>query len=177
MILHTKIETMPREDLEALQLKRLQTTVERCYYTVGFYRDAMDELGVMPRHIQSLADTRLLPFTKKEHLRDSYPFGMFAVPMDQVVRVHASSGTTGKPTVVGYTDRGTGPSSMANRPHGVAWRWCSNSKFGRVGETQCLCGPQKGINEPVSGPTGSLDLVFWDQSSRLSRRQTQNRNC
>jgi phenylacetate-CoA ligase len=105
MILHTKIETMPREDLEALQLKRLQTTVERCYYTVGFYRDAMDELGVKPRHIQSLADTRLLPFTKKEHLRDSYPFGMFAVPMDQVVRVHASSGTTGKPTVVGYTAR------------------------------------------------------------------------
>ena len=105
MILHTKVETLPREDLEKLQLKRLQTTVERCYCTVGFYHDAMDELGVKPRHIQTLADTRLLPYTKKEHLRDSYPFGMFAVPMDQVVRVHASSGTTGKPTVVGYTAR------------------------------------------------------------------------
>jgi len=105
MILHTKIETLPREDLEQLQLKRLQATVERCYHTVSFYRDAMDELGVQPRHIQRLSDTRLLPYTKKEHLRDGYPFGLFAMPLDQVVRVHASSGTTGKPTVVGYTSR------------------------------------------------------------------------
>lgn len=105
MILHTKIETLPREDLEQLQLKRLQATVERCYHTVSFYRDAMDELGVQPRHIKRLSDTRLLPYTKKEHLRDGYPFGLFAMPLDQVVRVHASSGTTGKPTVVGYTAR------------------------------------------------------------------------
>ena len=70
MILHPKIETLPREDLEKLQLKRLQATVERCYHTVSFYRDAMDELGVQPRHIQRLSDTRLLPYTKKEHLRD-----------------------------------------------------------------------------------------------------------
>lgn len=105
MILDPDYETLPREQLEVLQLRRLQATVERCYATVKFYREAMDELGVRPSHIQSLADTRLLPFTKKEQLRDNYPFGMFAVPTDQVVRVHASSGTTGKPTVVGYTRR------------------------------------------------------------------------
>ena len=105
MILHTEFETLPREDLEALQLKRLQSTVERCYHTVGFYRDSMDDLGIKPHHIKTLADVHLLPYTKKEHLRENYPFGLFAVPTDQVVRVHASSGTTGKPTVVGYTRR------------------------------------------------------------------------
>ena len=105
MILDIEQETLPREDLQALQLHRLRATVDRCYQTVKYYRDAMDELGVKPRHIQSLADIRLLPFTKKENLRENYPFGMFAVPTDQVVRIHASSGTTGKPTVVGYTRR------------------------------------------------------------------------
>ena len=105
MILHTDVETLPREELEALQLRRLRATVERCYHTVAFYRDAMDDLGVKPQHIKSLSDVRLLPYTKKEHLRDNYPFGLFAVPTEQVVRVHASSGTTGKPTVVGYTRR------------------------------------------------------------------------
>ncbi len=105
MILHTDYETLPREDLEKLQLKRLQATVERCYNTVGFYRDAMDELDFKPQQLTSLDDVRHLPFTKKEHLRDNYPFGMFAMPTEQVVRVHASSGTTGKPTVVGYTKR------------------------------------------------------------------------
>jgi len=105
VILHNNVETLPREELEALQLKRLRATVERCYHTVGFYRDAMDDLGVNPHHIKSLDDVRLLPYTKKEHLRQNYPFGLFAVPTEQVVRVHASSGTTGKPTVVGYTRR------------------------------------------------------------------------
>ena len=105
MILDIEQETLPREELQALQLRRLRATVERCYQTVKYYRDAMDELGVKPRHIQSVADVRLLPFTKKENLRENYPFGMFAVPTDQVVRIHASSGTTGKPTVVGYTRR------------------------------------------------------------------------
>ncbi|PLX62723.1 phenylacetate--CoA ligase family protein [Sedimenticola selenatireducens] len=105
MILHSDFETMPREELEALQLRRLKATVERCYHTVKFYRNAMDELGVKPEHIQQLGDIRHLPFTKKEHLRENYPFGLFAVPTEQVVRVHASSGTTGKPTVVGYTKR------------------------------------------------------------------------
>ncbi|HRF61712.1 MAG TPA: phenylacetate--CoA ligase [Candidatus Competibacter sp.] len=105
MILDIEQETLPREELQELQLRRLRATVERCYQTVKYYRDAMDELGVKPRHIQSVADVRLLPFTKKENLRENYPFGMFAVPTDQVVRIHASSGTTGKPTVVGYTRR------------------------------------------------------------------------
>ncbi|MDS4040556.1 MAG: phenylacetate--CoA ligase [Candidatus Competibacter sp.] len=105
MILDIEQETLPREDLQELQLRRLRSTLERCYQTVKYYREAMDELGVKPRHIQSLADVRLLPFTKKENLRENYPFGMFAVPTDQVVRIHASSGTTGKPTVVGYTRR------------------------------------------------------------------------
>jgi len=105
MILDIDQETLPREELQALQLRRLRSTVERCYQTVKYYREAMDELGVKPRHIQSVADVRLLPFTKKENLRENYPFGMFAVPTDQVVRIHASSGTTGKPTVVGYTRR------------------------------------------------------------------------
>lgn len=105
MILHSDFETMPREELEALQLKRLKATVERCYHTVKFYRNAMDELGVKPEHIRQLSDLRHLPYTKKEHLRENYPFGLFAVPTEQVVRVHASSGTTGKPTVVGYTRR------------------------------------------------------------------------
>ncbi len=105
MILDIEQETLPREDLRNLQLHRLRATVERCYQTVKYYREAMDELGVKPSHIQSVADARLLPFTKKENLRENYPFGMFAVPTDQVVRIHASSGTTGKPTVVGYTRR------------------------------------------------------------------------
>jgi phenylacetate-CoA ligase len=105
MILDIDYESMPREDLQALQLRRLQATVERCYQTVKPYRASMDELGVKPQHIKTLADVRLLPFTKKEHLRENYPFGMFAVPTGMVVRVHASSGTTGKPTVVGYTRR------------------------------------------------------------------------
>ncbi|MBK7540530.1 MAG: phenylacetate--CoA ligase [Candidatus Competibacteraceae bacterium] len=105
MILDTEQETLPREELRELQVRRLRATVERCYQTVKYYRDAMDELGVRPSHIQSVADVRLLPFTKKENLRENYPFGMFAVPTDQVVRIHASSGTTGKPTVVGYTRR------------------------------------------------------------------------
>ncbi|MDR0251474.1 MAG: phenylacetate--CoA ligase [Burkholderiales bacterium] len=105
MIFDTDNETLPREDLQALQLRRLQITVERCYETVRFYREAMDELEIKPHHIQTLSDVKFLPFTKKEQLRDNYPFGMFAVPTDQIVRVHASSGTSGKPIVVGYTRR------------------------------------------------------------------------
>lgn len=105
MIRDVEHETMPREDLETLQLKRLQAVVERVYHLVPFYRRRMDELGVKPEHIRTLEDIRLLPFTAKQDLRDNYPFGMFAAPMDQVVRIHASSGTTGKPTPVGYTQR------------------------------------------------------------------------
>lgn len=105
MILNIEYETMPREALEAIQLRRLQNTLQRVYATVPFYRAKFDEAGVKPSDIQSLHDLRRLPFTTKQDLRDNYPFGLFAVPLDNVVRIHASSGTTGKATVVGYTAR------------------------------------------------------------------------
>jgi phenylacetate-CoA ligase len=105
MIYNMEFETLPREALEAIQLRRLQETVERVYATVPFYRRKFDEAGITPADIKSLQDLRRLPFTTKQDLRDNYPYGMFAVPMDNVVRIHASSGTTGKPTVVGYTAR------------------------------------------------------------------------
>ncbi|GAB1409777.1 phenylacetate--CoA ligase [Desulfovibrionales bacterium] len=98
-------ETMPREELEALQLRRLQAMVEKVYYNVPFYQTRFTEMGVRPEHIRSLNDLKYLPFTEKQDLRNNYPFGLFAVPRDNVVRVHASSGTTGKATVVGYTQR------------------------------------------------------------------------
>lgn len=100
-----EMETLPRVGLESIQLKRLQHLVARVYKKVVPYREKMDAAGVKPEDIQSLADLAKLPFTVKEDLRDNYPFGLFTVPMDQVVRVHASSGTTGKPTVVGYTKK------------------------------------------------------------------------
>ncbi|MBW2561039.1 MAG: phenylacetate--CoA ligase [Deltaproteobacteria bacterium] len=105
MIFNEEFETLPREALEALQLKRLQQVVKRVYHTVGFYKQAFDEAGVSPDDIRTLDDMRRLPFTVKQDLRDNYPFGLFAVPMSNIVRLHASSGTTGKPTVVGYTRR------------------------------------------------------------------------
>ena len=98
-----EIENMPRSGMESIQLNRLQKLVARVYERVRPYRDKMDRAGVKPDDIRSLADLRKLPFTTKDDLRDNYPFGLFTVPMDDVVRVHASSGTTGKPTVVGYT--------------------------------------------------------------------------
>ncbi|MFW5635294.1 MAG: phenylacetate--CoA ligase family protein [Thermodesulfobacteriota bacterium] len=105
MIYDLEYETMPREGLEAIQLRRLQATAERVYATVPFYRKKFQEAGVVPGDIRSLSDIQKLPFTTKQDLRENYPYGMFAVPMDNVVRIHASSGTTGQPTVVGYTAR------------------------------------------------------------------------
>lgn len=105
MIFNEEFETLPREALEAIQLRRLQALVERVYNLVPFYRQKYDAAGIKPGDIKSLKDLQRLPFTTKQDLRDNYPFGMFAVPMEQVVRIHASSGTTGKPTVVGYTQR------------------------------------------------------------------------
>lgn len=105
MIYNEEFETLPREALEALQFKRLQQVVQRVYHTVGFYRTAFDDAGIKPDDIKSLADLSRLPFTTKQDLRDNYPFGLFAVPMSSVVRLHASSGTTGRSTVVGYTKR------------------------------------------------------------------------
>ena len=105
MIYDEEFETLPREALEAIQLRRLQHLAERVYATVPFYKNAFDEKGIKPDHIRSLEDLQKLPFTMKQDLRDNYPFAMFATPMENVVRIHASSGTTGKPTVVGYTRR------------------------------------------------------------------------
>ncbi len=99
------IETMSREDLEALQLERLQALVKRVYQKIPFYKESFDKAGVNPEDIKSLADLTKLPFTVKQDMRDSYPFGLFAVPRKDVVRVHCSSGTTGTATVVGYTQK------------------------------------------------------------------------
>ncbi|MEU1520070.1 phenylacetate--CoA ligase PaaK [Streptomyces sp. NPDC005811] len=97
-------ERMPREELRAIQLRRLRATLRHAYDNVELYRKKFDEADVAPEDCRSLEDLALFPFTTKADLRDTYPFGMFAVPMDQVRRVHASSGTTGRPTVVGYTE-------------------------------------------------------------------------
>ncbi|MGW1187754.1 phenylacetate--CoA ligase PaaK [Streptomyces sp. NPDC002559] len=98
-------ERLGRDELEALQLERLRATLRHAYENVGHYRAAFDAAGLRPDDCRSLADLARFPFTTKADLRDNYPFGMFAVPEEQVRRIHASSGTTGRPTVVGYTRR------------------------------------------------------------------------
>lgn len=105
MIWNDDFETLPREAIESLQLKRLQQTIERVYATVKFYRSIFDKLKLKPSDIKGLGDLRRLPFTLKQDMRDNYPYGLFAIPLEQIVRIHASSGTTGKPTVVGYSRR------------------------------------------------------------------------
>jgi len=97
------METKPRRELGELQLARLQQTLRRAYEKVGHFRRKFDAAGVAPDDCRTLADLARFPFTQKTDLRDNYPFGMFAVPREQVLRLHASSGTTGRPTVVGYT--------------------------------------------------------------------------
>jgi phenylacetate-CoA ligase len=99
------IERASADELQALQLQRLQWSLRHAYANVAAYRAKCERAGVHPRDLKSLADLRHFPFTVKDDFRESYPFGMFAVPREQVVRVHASSGTTGRPTVVGYTRR------------------------------------------------------------------------
>jgi phenylacetate-CoA ligase len=99
---------MSREDMHRCQSRRLSDMVERVYHNVPFYRNKMQEAGIHPEDIQSIDDLSKLPFTTKQDLRDNYPYGLFAVPMSEIVRVHASSGTTGKPTVVGYTRKDLG---------------------------------------------------------------------
>lgn len=103
MIWNIEAETMPRAEIERWQGQELALLADRLYALVPFYRQAFDNAGILPHHIRGLDDLTKLPFTKKSDLRDNYPFGLFAVPRENVVRIHASSGTTGKPTVVGYT--------------------------------------------------------------------------
>ncbi|MDA8414617.1 MAG: phenylacetate--CoA ligase [Desulfobacteraceae bacterium] len=105
MYYNEEFETLPRPALEALQLKRLRSMLERVYANVPFYRDSLNTAGITPDKIKSLDDLQRLPFTTKQNMRDSYPYGLFAAPMEEIVRIHASSGTTGKPTVVGYTHK------------------------------------------------------------------------
>ena len=103
MFFQKELETMSRSKIEEIQLERLKYTVRYCYDRVPFYKKKLDDAGVMPDQIKTLDDIRRIPPTTKADLRDNYPFGLFAVPMKDIVRIHASSGTTGKPTVVGYT--------------------------------------------------------------------------
>ncbi len=105
MIWNPQIETMGREEIEAIQLKKLKAIVKHAYDNVPFYRTRMDARGVKPEDIRALKDIELLDFTVKTDLRDNYPYGLFAVPMEEIVRIHASSGTTGRPIVAGYTRR------------------------------------------------------------------------
>ena len=103
MIWNEPKECMSRDEMNHLQSTRLRDLVQRVYHNVEFYRKKMQELGIEPDDIHGIEDLGKLPFTKKQDLRDNYPFGLFAVPKSEIVRVHASSGTTGKSTVVGYT--------------------------------------------------------------------------
>ncbi|WP_036944300.1 phenylacetate--CoA ligase family protein [Pseudobacteroides cellulosolvens] len=105
MIWNREVEVSTRKDMEALQLENLKEIVKRAYENVPFYRRKFDEIGLKPEHIVTLKDIEKIPFTTKLDLRDNYPYSLFAVPMKQIVRVHASSGTTGKPIVVGYTKK------------------------------------------------------------------------
>jgi phenylacetate-CoA ligase len=105
MIYNEEFETLPREALRALQVKRLQQVLERVYHSVGFYKKSFDAAKIKPHEIKSIADIGKLPFITRQDLRDNYPFGLFAVPMSNIVRLHASSGTSGRSTVFGYTKR------------------------------------------------------------------------
>mgnify|MGYP003306632900 CR=1 FL=1 len=100
-----KEETLSRKEIEAIQLDKLQKVVARVYEKVPYYRNKMDEIGMKPEDVKTLDDLKKLPFTTKQDMRDTYPFGLFAVDKSELARIHASSGTTGKPTVVGYTKK------------------------------------------------------------------------
>ncbi len=99
------IERASRDEIAALQVQRLRATLQHAYDNVPHYRRAFDAKGVHPSDLKQLSDLSKFPFTTKKDLRDNYPFGLFAVPREKVSRIHASSGTTGKPTVVGYTQK------------------------------------------------------------------------
>ena len=105
MIWNEEIECISRRKIEEIQLRRLKNVIERAYYNVPFYRERFDKIGLKPEHIQTLRDIEKIPFTTKDDLRDNYPYKMFACPLKKIVRLHASSGTTGKPIVAGYTKK------------------------------------------------------------------------
>ena len=103
MFFDKKIEQMARDQMREIQLERLKKIVKYAYERVPFYKKKFDEIGLLPEDIKTLENIKKIPYTTKADLRDNYPYGLLAVPMDDIVRVHASSGTSGKPTVVAYT--------------------------------------------------------------------------
>jgi phenylacetate-CoA ligase len=103
VIWNPAVESLPRDSMRAMQLERLRAAVAWAGERVPFYRNALAEAGLEPSTLKSFEDLERLPFTRKTHLREHYPWGLFAVPQSQLTRIHASSGTKGKPTVVGYT--------------------------------------------------------------------------
>ncbi|NTV90175.1 MAG: phenylacetate--CoA ligase, partial [Clostridiales bacterium] len=105
MIFDKTYECLRRDDLEQVQIERLQATLNRVYQNVSFYRQSFDKAGLMIEKIKSVRDLKEIPFTTREDLNLSYPYGMFAVPLKDIVRIHSTSGMTGKPLVVGYTRR------------------------------------------------------------------------
>ena len=105
MIYNEEFETLPREALKALQLKRLQQTLQRAYHTIGYYKRSLSATGVSPQDVISLDNLRNLPFTTREDVRKNYPFGLFSVPMSNIVRLHATTGTSGRSSVFSYTRR------------------------------------------------------------------------
>ena len=105
MIYNEEFETMPREVIKSLQVKRLQQVLERVYHTVGFYKKSFDAAKIKPDEIKSIADMKKLPFITRKDLRDNYPFGLFSVPMSSIVRLHASSGTSGRSGSAGASNR------------------------------------------------------------------------
>jgi phenylacetate-CoA ligase len=121
------VEKCSRQELADLQLERLRGSLKHAYENVPLYRRKFDAAGVKPEDCRSLQDLARFPLTAKADLRETYPFGMFAVPMEKIVRIHASSGTTGKPTVVGYTAKATAfspaGSARTTARSGSAWRW------------------------------------------------------
>ena len=121
---YANIETASRDEISALQTARLKKTLQDVYTNVPHYRSKFDAAGITPKDFRELSDLAKFPFTTKADLRENYPFGMFAVPREQVVRVHASSGTTGRPTVVGYTknDIATWSSLMARSIYAAGGR-------------------------------------------------------
>lgn len=125
MMFQQDLETLPKDELKELQLKRIQDLCARLYANVPFYQRKFDEIGITPKDIKTLSDIKYLPFTEKQDLRDNYPFGMFAMPKENIVRLHASSGTTGKASVVGYTAR-----DIRN------WANCMARSFTSVGLSQ-----------------------------------------
>ncbi len=147
MYLHPEVETLSRPDIEKLQLKRLKATINRCMHS-PFYKERFQQCGIKPEDIQSLEDLQKIPFTTKQDLRDHYPFGLSAVPLEEVVRLHSSSGSTGTPTVILHTQHDL--EEWANAVAAVCIWWdCVREIFFRTRRgTACLRADWASNTEP-----------------------------